>query len=154
MSTPLVRKEITLLNGMAKETSETGKTHLLRITDELLEPRSLSTLIYIPVDENGKYIENRDHMLFVKKEEDGVFIYPPDKMGEVVLVLALVDPGDISLKRKANENTRIIDELSENGVIPTQQQYEQMVLSIWLDKNPFDLNTHGNSCIGVFYAHS
>ena len=154
MSTSLVKKEITLLNGIAKETSETGEIHLLRITDELLEPRSLSKLIYVPVDENGKYIESRDHILFVNKEEDGVFIYPPDQMGEVVLVLALIEPGNIFLKRKVSENTRIVDEQSEDGGVPTQHQYEQLVLSSWLDNNPFDLKIHGNSCIGNFYAHS
>ena len=78
MNNLLVRKKVALLNGMAKETSDTGKTHLLRITDELLEPRSLSTLMYIPIVAGGEYTEDRDLILFVRKEDDDVFIYPPD----------------------------------------------------------------------------
>ncbi len=158
MNTLLVGKKVALLNGMAKETSDTGETHLLRITDELLEPRYLSRLIYVPIVAGGIYSEDRDLIMFIEKEEDGVFIYPPDHMGEVVLVLVLVDQGNISLKRQASESARIVEELSRDFALSTQQisqlQYEKQLLGNWLDNNPFDPKIHGNSCVGTLYAYT
>jgi len=148
------RKIISLINGAVKETSDDGFIHSLRISDQSLEPHNVSTLAYIPITERMAYIEDRQKIMLVRRTDNNVFPYPPDHLGKIVLILALVNEESIILHKYSVTENKIhppSDDMfySENAKIT---EHEINLLHSWLENHPFDPHLHKNSCIGRIHA--